>query len=56
MKRVGVMYVYRGRHTDTETQIPKGGGHDKIVCTEYKSRFLFSLSYANYLQLMYIDV
>jgi len=53
---VGVIYVYRGRQTQTETRIPKGGGHDKIVCIEYKSRFLFSHPYTNYLYLMHTDV
>ena len=48
MERVGVIYVYTGRQSQTETQIPNGGGQNKIVCTEYKSRFLFSVWYANY--------
>ena len=48
MERVGVIYVYAGRQSQTETQIPNGGGQNKIVCTEYKSRFLFSHPYTNY--------
>jgi hypothetical protein len=52
MKRVGVIYVYTGRQSQTETQISNGGGQNKIVCTEYKSRFLFSYPYTNYPYLM----
>ena len=41
VKKGGVIYVYKARHTKTETQIQKGSTQTKIVCIEYKCRFLF---------------
>jgi len=52
MERVGGIYVYTSHQTQTETQISKGGGQNKIVRTKYKCRFLFSHPYTNYPYLM----